>query len=80
MPSKSKKKKQKKHESNWSSSKTTCLVAIYKSFLTLHLDFADVVYDQLSNHVFSKKLETVQYNAALAKCIFFYGSKERCIS
>ena len=30
------------------------------------MDRADVVYDQPSTDVFSKKLETVQYNAALA--------------
>ena len=30
------------------------------------MDRADVVYDQPSTDVFSKKLETAQYNAALA--------------
>ena len=30
------------------------------------MDYSDVVYDQPSNDAFSNKLETVQYNAALA--------------
>ena len=30
------------------------------------MDHADVVYDQASNYAFCNKLETVQYNAALA--------------
>ena len=44
----------------------TSLVTIYKLFIRLHLDYGDVVYDQPSNDAFSNKLETVQYNAALA--------------
>ena len=31
-----------------------------------YLDYGDVIYDQPSNDAFSNKLETVQYNAALA--------------
>ena len=30
------------------------------------MEYGDVVYDQPSNDAFSNKLETVQYNAALA--------------
>ena len=30
------------------------------------MDYGDVVYDQPSNDAFSNKIETVQYNAALA--------------
>ena len=44
----------------------TSLLAIYKSFIRTHLDYDDVVYNQPSNEAFSNKLETVQYNAALA--------------
>ena len=44
----------------------TFLLAIYKSFIRTHLDYDDVVYDHPSNEAFSNKLETVQYNAALA--------------
>ena len=39
---------------------------LYKLFIRPHLDYGDVVYDQPSNDVFSNKLETVQYNVALA--------------
>ena len=42
------------------------LLTIYKSFIRPLLDYADVVYDQPSNASFSKKIESVQYNAALA--------------
>ena len=31
-----------------------------------HLDNSDIVYDQSTNDSFCKKLESVQYNAALA--------------
>ena len=44
----------------------TSLLTIYKSFIRPYLDYGDVVYDQPSNDPFSNKLETVQYNAALA--------------
>ena len=44
----------------------TTLLTIYKLFMRPHLDYGDVVYDQPSNDAFSNKLETVQYNAALA--------------
>ena len=44
----------------------TSLLTIYKLFLRPHLDYGDVVYDQPSNDAFSNKLETVQYNVALA--------------
>ena len=44
----------------------TSLLVIYMLFIKPHLDFGDVVYDQPSNNAFSKKIETVQYNAALA--------------
>ena len=39
-------------------------LTLYKSFVRPHLDYGDVIYDQPSNE--SLKLETVQYNAALA--------------
>ena len=46
----------------------TSLLTIYKSFIRPqpHLDYGDVVYDQPSHDAFYKKLETVQYNTALA--------------
>ena len=45
---------------------TSNIFIIYKSFIRLHLDYGGAVFDQPSNDAFSKKLETVQYNAALA--------------
>ena len=42
------------------------LVCIYKAFVRPHLDYADIIYDNPSNDFFIHKLETVQYNAALA--------------
>ena len=42
------------------------LLTIYKSFIRPLLDYADVIYDQPSNASFSKKIESVQYNAAPA--------------
>ena len=42
------------------------LLIIYKTFIRPHLDYGDVVYDQVFNQSFHKKLESVQYDAALA--------------
>ena len=42
------------------------LVTLYKSFIRSVLEYADVIYDQPSNNSFSDKIESVQYNAALA--------------
>ena len=42
------------------------LLTIYKSFIRPLLDYTDVIYDQPSNASFSKKIGSVQYNAALA--------------
>ena len=42
------------------------LVSLYKSFIRSILEYADVIYDQPSNNSFSDKIESIQYNAALA--------------
>ena len=42
------------------------LLTIYKSFIRPHLDYGDVIYHQPHNEVFTNKIESVQYNAALA--------------
>ena len=39
---------------------------LYKSFIRPLLDYAHVIYDQPFNASFSKKIESVQYNATLA--------------
>ena len=42
------------------------LFTIYKSFIRLHLDYGDIIYDQAYNASFHQGLDSVQYNAALA--------------
>ena len=42
------------------------LLTIYKSFLGPHLDYGDVIYDRAFNKSFQNKLESFQYNTALA--------------
>ena len=37
-----------------------------KSFVSLCLDYGDVLYDQPNNEYLCQKIESVQYNAALA--------------
>ena len=41
------------------------LLTIYKSFIRLHLDYGDVLYDKTENENFQNKLEKVQYRACL---------------
>ena len=38
----------------------------FKDFIKSHLDLADIIYDQPNNQTLSDKIESVQYNAALA--------------
>ena len=42
------------------------LIMIYKSFLRPHLDYGDIIYDQLNNESLTWKIERIQYKAALA--------------
>ena len=42
------------------------LLIIYKSFIRPHLDYGHIVYDQPNNSSLSEKIESLQYNAALA--------------
>ena len=42
------------------------LLNIYKSFVRPHLDHGDVIYDQPNNDALCSRIESVQYNAALA--------------
>ena len=44
----------------------TSLLTIYKSFIRCHLDYVDVIYDQPNNSSLVKRIESIQYNAALA--------------
>ena len=42
------------------------LITIYKSLIRPHLDYGAIIFDQPENQSFCKKIESVQYNAALA--------------
>ena len=46
----------------------------FKSFGRPHLDYGDVIYDQSYNNTFHQKMESVQYNAALAMTGAIRGS------
>ena len=48
------------------------LITIYKSFTRSHLDYGDIIYDQAYKVSFHQKIESIQYNAALA----ITGAKE----
>ena len=54
------------------------LITLYKSFMRLHLDYADILYDQPNNLNVCNKIETCHCNAALAITGAIRGSsKER---
>ena len=42
------------------------LLTIYECFIRPHLDYGDIIHDQAYNLSFHQKLESTQYNAALA--------------
>ena len=42
------------------------LITIYKSLIRSHLDYGDIIYDEGYNVSFHQKIESIQYNAALA--------------
>ena len=42
------------------------VLTIYKSSIRPHLDYGDIVYDQSYNTSFHQRLESLQYNAAIA--------------
>ena len=42
------------------------LITIYKSFVRLHIDYGDIIYDQPYNLRFCNMIKRVQYNAVLA--------------
>ena len=42
------------------------LVTINEAFIRPHLDYGDIIYDQAYKESFHQKLESIQYNAALA--------------
>ena len=42
------------------------LLTIYKSFIRPQLDYGDAIYDQAYTGSFHQKIQSVQYNSALA--------------
>ena len=50
------------------------LLTIYKCFVRPHLDYGDIIYEQAYNLSFHQKLESIQYNAALALTVAIRGS------
>ena len=52
------------------------LLIIYKSFIRPHLGYGDIVYDQPNNSSLSEKIESLQYNAALATTGAIKGSSK----
>ena len=44
----------------------TSLITIYKSFARPHHDYGDIKYDQTFNESFHQRIESIQYNAAIA--------------
>ena len=54
------------------------LLTINKSFIRPHLDYGDVMYDQAYTASFYQKIESIQYNSALAITSAIRGtSKEK---
>ena len=51
-------------------------ITIYKSFIRPHLDYGDILYDQAFNNSFHERLESIQYNAALAITDAIRGSSK----
>ena len=44
----------------------SALLTIYECFVRTHLDYGDIIYDEAFNNSFHPKIESLQYNAALA--------------
>ena len=56
------------------------LINIYKVFVRSHLDYGDIIYDNISNAIFCKMIKSVQYNAALDITGAIHGSSREIIS
>ena len=52
-------------------------LTIYKSFIRPHLDYGDIIYDQAYNASFHQKLDSIQYNAALAISSAIRGTSKK---
>ena len=58
------------------------LLVIYKSFVRLHRDYGDTVYDQPNNSSLTDKIESLQYNAGEKKMFLseYFLTQLQCIS
>ena len=52
-------------------------IIIYKTFMRPHLDYEDVAFDQAFHNSFHQRLESIQYNAALAITRPIRGASKR---
>ena len=52
------------------------LLAICKSFVSLNLDYTDIIYDKPFNESFKTKMEMIQYRAALYQELRIYQELE----
>ena len=52
------------------------LLTIYKSFIRPHLDYSDIIYHQPNNGSFCQKIESIQYQAALAITGAIHGTSQ----
>ena len=55
------------------------LITIYKAFVKPHLDYRDILFDQIYNSSFHEKLESIQYNVCLALTGAIRGSSKEKI-
>ena len=53
------------------------LITIYKTFIRPHLDYGDVIYDRAFNDSFYQRLESIQYNVAIAITGAIRGTSSR---
>ena len=52
------------------------LLTIYKSFIRPHLDYGDIIYHQPNNGSLCQKIESIQYQAALAITGAIHGTSQ----
>ena len=55
------------------------MITIYKAFVRPHLDYGDLLYDQVYNALLHQKLEKIQYNACIVKTGAIRGSSKEKI-
>ena len=52
------------------------LLTIYKSFIRPHIDYGDIIYHQPNNGSLCQKIESIQYQAALAITGAIHGTSQ----